>query len=163
MAKHLILIRHAKSDWSFDVPDFSRPLNKRGNRDAPIMAKRLAAQKLFPEMLISSPANRAISTAKLFAKEMDYELDRIQEESAIYEAETLSLLKIVNSFDNQLNYIALFGHNPGVSLFAHYLCHKSQVDFPTCACMHLKFETDDWATLSMDTGDLVWFSYPKLV
>lgn len=161
--KSLLLIRHAKSDWTTHLQDIDRPLNKRGNRDAPIMAKRLVAKKIYPQMLISSPANRAISTAKFFAKEIDYGIENIQEDSNIYEAETPDLLKIVNSFNNQLNDVALFGHNPGISLFANYLCQDSQVDFPTCACMYLKFETDDWAEVSMNTGDLMWFSYPKLV
>jgi len=163
MAKHLILIRHAKSDWSFDLPDFERPLNKRGMRDAPIIAKRLVAQKLHPQLIISSPANRALTTAKIFAGELNYPIEDIQEKLAIYEAEIPHLLQVVNELDNNLNFIALFGHNPGISLFANYLSTDAQIDFPTCACMHLKFETDNWAEIGADTGDLVWFSYPKLV
>ncbi|WP_134090680.1 histidine phosphatase family protein [Olivibacter sp. XZL3] len=163
MAKYLYLIRHAKSDWSYDLPDFERPLNKRGLRDAPIMAERLALQNLRPDWLISSPANRAISTAKIFAEELRYPSDEIQEESAIYEANVPSLLQVINSFRPEVDCVALFGHNPGISLLAEYLCENVTIDFPTCAIAFLSFETDNWEEISVGTGSLVWFNYPKLV
>lgn len=163
MAKYLYLVRHAKSDWSFDLPDFERPLNKRGLRDAPIMAKRLALQNLRPDSLISSPANRAISTAKIFAKELDYPVLDIQENTTIYEADVPALLKVINSARPEVECMALFGHNPGISLFAAYLCDHTAIDFPTCAIAFLSFEVDNWEEVSLGTGELIWFNYPKLV
>ncbi|MEH6308069.1 histidine phosphatase family protein [Olivibacter sp. CPCC 100613] len=163
MAKHLYLIRHAKSDWSFDLPDFDRPLNKRGLRDAPIMAKRLDLQNLRPDGLVSSPANRAISTAKIFAKELKFPDANIQEEETVYDADVQALLKVINSFPANLDCIALFGHNPGISLLAEYLCSDVSIDFPTCAIAFLSFDVDQWDEISMGTGNLIWFNYPKLV
>jgi len=163
--KSLLLVRHAKSDWTNNLPDFDRPLNKRGSKDAPAMAKRLLAQKILPQLLLSSPANRALSTAKAFAKELGYQSSLIQEQQTIYEAGVSDLLYIVNSIDNRFDSVALFGHNPGISLLAHYLCsNAATVDFPTAAVMYLIFEeTDSWAEISMDTARLSWYSYPKLV
>jgi phosphohistidine phosphatase len=165
MAKHLFLIRHAKSDWNFDLPDFERPLNARGLKNAPYMAKKLAEQEVKPQLLISSPANRALSTAQLFQEEFQEELNQhlpIEEEKTIYEANTPTLLKVINSFDNQYESIALFGHNPGLSNLAHYLSTAFEYDMPTCAIVHFQFGTDDWAEISGDTGTMVWFNYPKL-
>uniref|UniRef100_F4C7D9 Putative phosphohistidine phosphatase, SixA n=1 Tax=Sphingobacterium sp. (strain 21) TaxID=743722 RepID=F4C7D9_SPHS2 len=163
MAKYLYLIRHAKSDWNFDLPDFDRPLNKRGLRDAPIMAKRLNLQNLRPDRLVSSPANRAISTAKIFAKELKFSEADIQEEAAIYEADVPTLLKVINSFQAEADCVAIFGHNPGVSLLAEYLCDDAAIDFPTCAIGFLSFNIEQWSEVSIGTGNLVWFNYPKLV
>ncbi|MFC6101845.1 SixA phosphatase family protein [Olivibacter domesticus] len=162
MAKHLFLIRHAKSDWNFDLPDFERPLNSRGQKNAPYMAKKLAEHEVQPQLLVSSPANRALSTAQLFQEELTEQHLQIKEESAIYEASTPTLLKIINGFDNRYSSIALFGHNPGLSNLAHYLSSAFEYDMPTCSIVHIQFGTDDWAEISEDAGAIVWFNYPKL-
>ncbi|WP_345232167.1 SixA phosphatase family protein [Olivibacter ginsenosidimutans] len=161
--KSLFLIRHAKSDWSNDLPDTDRPLNKRGQRDAPLMAQRLIAHQTLPQLLISSPANRAHSTAVAFAQVLAYPVTQIQNEDAIYEASVLDLLRVTNLTDDEYDCIALFGHNPGISLFAHYLCHEFTADIPTAAILQLTFRVEHWNEISIDTGKLAWYSYPKLV
>jgi len=162
LMKTLLLIRHAKSDWNQDLPDFDRPLNKRGTKDAPMMAKRLLDQGISPQLFISSPANRALTTARAFAHVLHYPMQNIQEQPSIYEAHHLDLLQVVNAIPNNFHSAALFGHNPGISLFAHYLCADAYMDFPTAAILCLTFKTDNWAEISSDTAKLNWFSYPKL-
>ena len=163
MSKYLYLIRHAKSDWTGGLPDHERPLNHRGKRDAPQMASRLSQQAPQPEVLLSSPAQRALSTAQYFADVLLYPKDQIQVDEKIYEADVTTLLHIINTFDHPSNCLALFGHNPGISLFASYLSDGIYRDFPTCAVALFQFDCQHWAEISHGTGFLRWFSYPKLV
>jgi phosphohistidine phosphatase len=163
MTKHLLLIRHAKSDWNNDLPDFDRPLNNRGHRDAPAMAERLLKNKLVPQQLISSPAKRAITTATYFANVFQMDPKDIRQEKNIYEASTSTLLKVINGIDNQFNFVALFGHNPALTDIAIRLSDGDIAEIPTCGMAFIKFHFDDWAMVSNGTGELQFFDYPKNV
>ncbi len=164
MARDLFIVRHAKSDWSFSVSDFDRPLNARGFADAPDMAERLSQRDIKPQQLVSSPAKRALTTAQLFAKELKMPVSTIQTDSRIYEAHPDTLVKVINEFDNDYSSIALFGHNPGLTLLANYLAGQQIYDLPTCSVVHIRFEDiDDWALVSGGLGTSVWFSYPKKI
>ena len=161
MAKELIIIRHAKSDWgNVGLSDFDRPLNKRGKSNAPEMAGRLVKQKIVPQLIVSSPALRALTTAKFFADTWQIPLKSIQLEPSIYEASVKTLLSVVNNLDNQYDVIALFGHNPGLTDLANYF--GGYIDnMPTCSVVYLEFPFDDWKMISADTGKVLMFDYPK--
>jgi phosphohistidine phosphatase len=161
MAKQLLLIRHAKSDWgNADLRDFDRPLNKRGKANAPEMAERLVKQKIVPELIVSSPALRAITTASYFAEAWKMPIKAIQKEPSIYEAGIKTLVSIINQFDNKYNRIALFGHNPGLTDLVNYL--NSYIEnMPTCSVVMLEFPFDDWRMVSADTAKVLLFDYPK--
>ena len=108
MGKSLLLIRHAKADRDdLLLADFQRPLNERGHKNAQEMASRIIRKQLIPEQLISSPAQRAITTAKLFASEFKIQHSEIIQESEIYEAKTEILLNLVNNLDESSNFTAL--------------------------------------------------------
>ena len=161
MAKELIIIRHAKSDWgNADLKDFDRPLNKRGKTNAPEMAHRLVKHKYKPELIVSSPALRALTTAKFFSDTWQMPLANIKEEPTIYEANLKTLLKVVNQLDNRFDKIALFGHNPGLSDLVSYL-DGHIYEMPTCSVVILKFPFDDWVMLSEGTGKVLLYDYPK--
>lgn len=162
MAKRLILIRHAKSDWGNpSVSDFDRPLNKRGNANAPEMAKRMVSQKIYPDLIVSSPALRAKTTAHYFAKEWEIDKNNIQMDKNIYEAGLKSLLNVVNHFDNQYQTIAMFGHNPGFTDFANYLSDVNIYNMPTCSIVILEFPFEEWNLVSGSTAKVLLFDYPK--
>jgi len=162
MSKQLLLVRHGKSEWgNAHLPDFDRPLNPRGHRNAPEMASRIAYKDLIPELIVSSPAMRAITTARHFSQVWEIPEDRFQEEEDIYEANTTTLLKVVNGLDNKYDKIALFGHNPGFTDFANYLTNAGIYNIPTCGTVLISFDTDDWKEISHSTGTLVEFDYPK--
>lgn len=162
MAKQLLLIRHAKSDWNnAGLRDFDRPLNKRGNSNAPEMADRLLKQHIIPDLMVSSPALRAITTAKYFADTLGVESEEIQLEGSIYEANVKSLLEVINQLDNQFNRVALFGHNPGLTDFANYLSTANIYNMPTCSVVMIEFPFGNWNEVSADTGELKLFDYPK--
>ncbi|SRR5690554_2453776 len=161
MAKHLFIIRHAKSDWSFDVSDFDRPLNARGFRSAPEMAKRLAEYAIKPQQLISSPAKRAITTAQVFAEHLHIAVNEIKAEPRIYEALPHTLLQIIGELDNSIDSVAFFGHNPGLTLLVNHLAGPTIYNLPTCSIVHLRFDdVTDWASISGGAGTNVWFAEP---
>jgi phosphohistidine phosphatase len=163
MAKDLFLIRHAKSDWSFDLRDFDRPLNARGFRDAPIMAERLQIYYPKPIHLISSTAKRAITTAQLFAENRKISLADIQLAPEIYEATKDKLLELINNFPDAHQQIAVFGHNPGISDLINYLTSEGIMDVPTCAWAHIHFaHADHWSEISGGTGHLIKLATPQL-
>ncbi len=162
MSKALYIIRHAKSDWGFELKDFDRPLSARGFKDAPAMANRLHA--LTPEIdcLISSPAKRAITTAQIFADVLHIPIKDIQTRESIYEAGVESLLGVVNAIDDAYATVALFGHNPGFTMLTNYLGNANIFNIPTCGIVRLQFpHADSWAEVSGGTGETLNFMYPK--
>lgn len=162
MSKKLLLVRHAKSDWGdASLSDFNRPLNSRGLKDSLVMAQRIAVHQLVPEKLISSPALRAITTCRLMAENWKKELTNIVEEPTIYESNVPNLLKIVNELDDKYDYVALFGHNNGITDFSVYLTDADLFNIPTCGVALIEFPFDNWEMVSKDTGDLLMYDFPK--
>lgn len=160
MAKQLLLVRHGKSDWgNLDLKDFDRPLNKRGKENAPEMAERLINRGFKIDQIVSSPAKRAKSTAKYFAEA--YQIDQIQFEESIYEANTTALLKVVNGLNDAADQVVMFGHNPGFTDFANELSGADIYNIPTAGMVLISFPFDSWQMVSKGTGDLVFFDYPK--
>jgi phosphohistidine phosphatase len=160
--KKLLLVRHAKSDWEdIKLSDFDRPLNKRGKKNVPEMAERLLKKGIVPQQIVSSPALRALTTAQLFAETLGIRKDRIQKEEKIYEATADTLLKIINNFDNKQDFIALFGHNPGITTLAEGLSDAYLSNIPTCGMVLIEFPFDDWAVISYGTGEQKMYDYPK--
>jgi phosphohistidine phosphatase len=162
MAKQLLIIRHGKSDWAEPgMSDFDRPLNHRGNKNAPEMAERIVRKNLVPELIVSSPANRALTTARHFAQTWNIPTANIQQEPSVYEANVTSLLKIINGLSNGVNSAALVGHNPGLTDFVNYLADAHLYNLPTAAVVVIDFPFDDWSMVSQHTGTLFLFDCPK--
>ena len=160
MAKQLLLVRHAKSDWGdVDLADFDRPLNRRGKENAPEMAERLLNKGFKFDLMVSSPAKRALRTARYFAEA--YQITEISTIKAIYEANTSTLLSIVNNFDDGAEIVVLFGHNPGLTDLANQLCDGDIYNIPTSGIVLISFPFDRWEMVSRGTGDLIFFDYPK--
>jgi len=154
-----MLVRHAKSGWDNPLlADFDRPLSGRGENDAPEMAKRLVKKGLVPQYLVSSPALRAKTTAGIFAKQL--KLPAPTYNAAIYEATYTTLLSVVNSFPDEYGFVALFGHNPGLSQLTYHLT-GDLYDMPTCGIVLIELEADSWKMVSGDTGTIKYNDYPK--
>src|SRR5579862_722860 len=159
--KLLILVRHAKS--SRDDPmlaDKDRPLKDRGMRDAPKMGRRLAKRDLHPDLILSSPARRALATAEIIAKKLDYPESKIVVRDRLYEAEADDLLDVVSELDDGLHTVMLFGHNPGLFELAHRF--SSEITrLPTCAVVEITFPMKSWSDLDAAKPTKVEFDYPK--
>lgn len=161
--KTLFLNRHAKASWEHrDLDDFDRPLNTRGEHDAPMMGKRLAARNEEIELILSSPAKRAITTARIIAHEIGFPEEEIITLDPIYRAGVIELLQVVNSLDDRWNSVLLFGHNPGFTDFCDYLSGAGIMNIPTCGISKIKFETPHWKEISAHTGTVEFFDFPKL-
>lgn len=158
----LTLIRHAKSSWDYpDLTDFERPLNDRGRRDAPRMAQRLARSSKTPVLLLSSPATRAVTTARLFAEALGVDFDSVLIEPRIYEASRKNLLEVVAALPDRRSQVLLFGHNPGLSELAHTLATCPFDDLPTCAVAQLQLDIPSWNKLGPGSGKLLHYWFPK--
>ena len=120
--KKLFLVRHAKSSRDDpSLPDRDRPLDDRGKQDGPKMGKRLAQRDVKPDLLLSSPALRALTTAQLIAEEVGYERNAIVVDDRLYASDADELLDVIRALDKKLNRVMLFGHNPEFTDLAHRL------------------------------------------
>ena len=160
--KTLTLVRHAKSSWKdASLRDRERPLNKRGQRDAPVMGQRIAAAGIRPSLIISSPAVRAWTTAKVVANELGYPREFLQKEDDLYLASLDSLLDVVAAQEAGFNNLMLFGHNPGLTDFANYLSPGLTNNVPTSGVVCVNFDRDDWSLYERPKTDLILYDYPK--
>ncbi len=114
-----------------------------------------------PELLISSPANRAFSTAKAFAKEMGYAETDIIVNPAIYGVGAQQLLKLVKDFDDLYNSIMLFGHNPTFTSFGNMVSGENIMNIVTCGVVRIDFEFSSWKNIDFNFGRMVFYEYPK--
>lgn len=162
MGKTLILVRHGKANHPISgTSDFSRTLKKSGIADSHMMAERLKDQGIIPEHVISSPAPRALSTAKAFSEIWGFPFTKIVTELFIYEADINALLSILNNLDNSFDSVALFGHNPAITEFANYLSDEGILNMPTSSVVVVDFPFKDWKYLGHETGTVSLFDYPE--
>lgn len=160
--KRLFIIRHAKSDQSFFGNDFERPLNDRGKTDAPLMAKRLADRKIKIDALVSSPAKRAEKTAELFAECLGKNPKDIIFISALYHASPDVFYEVISALPDELDSIALFSHNPGITYFVNSLDAKTKVDnMPTTAIFAVAADIAKWIEFTGGRKEFLFFDYPK--
>ncbi len=162
--KTLYLIRHAKSSWeATDIEDFERPLNERGKRDSPRMGKRLKEKDIHPDLILSSPAKRALSTAKKIAKILSYPKENIKTDRKLYHADEDTILAVTQNLKDKFNTVMLFGHNPGLTDFVNTLMDgEFDIDnVPTCGVVAFTFGMDSWKDLTWGKGKLLFFDYPK--
>ena len=162
--KTIILIRHAKSDGSISgLKDIDRPLNERGYSDAHKIGMRLRDKFIGKKLFISSPAIRAISTALIFAREINYPQENILVHPELYEAEASIYEKIILSLDNHFGAVYIFGHNPTISHLVGQLSQAPVNELPTCSVSVLNFETDRWSEIYNSKSVLEMQLFPKLL
>jgi phosphohistidine phosphatase len=162
--KKLFIIRHAKSDQSFFGNDFERPLNERGRSDAPMMANRLLNKKFELDALVSSPALRAKETALLFSESLKSPAEGIIFISALYHATTEVFYEVISSLPENLNTVAVFSHNPGITHFVNSLQTEVQIDnMPTCAIFAVQANVSQWRDFAKAKKEFILFDYPKLL
>ena len=159
--KTLFLVRHAKSSRDNpSLPDRDRPLDDRGKQDAPKMGKRLAQRDAKPDLLVSSPALRALTTAQLIAEEVGYKRKDIVVDDRLYASSADDLLAVIRALDKKLNRVMLFGHNPEFTDLAHRLSSEI-IDMPTSAVVEFDFDTKAWSEVGEVKPAKVVFDYPK--
>lgn len=159
--KTLYLVRHAKSSRDdFTVPDRQRPLETRGERDAAKMGRRLLQRHGKPDLIVSSPALRALATAKLMAEGLDYKLKHLVIDERLYAAAMETLIAVIEEIDDKLESVMLVGHNPGFTDLAHHF--SSDIShMPTCAVAVLAFDVKTWSAVGRVKPARVDFDAPK--
>lgn len=160
--KTLYLVRHAKAGWEDPArSDFDRSLTKRGHRHAEEMSERLRKKGITPERLISSPAQRALETAEIFADELGIERREIVQKIEIYEGGIDALAVIVRSLADEDNTVMLFGHNPTISHFVQWLTGKPADAMDTCGIAKIDMPIGHWREATEKSGTLAWYEYPE--
>lgn len=158
----LTLIRHAKSSWKDNAQkDFDRPLNKRGLQNAPMMGLLLKEQGVHFDLMVTSPAVRALSTARLIAQALGYPETSLVQEPELYDADVQHLLSAIHRLPDSATAVALVAHNPGLTGLCNYLSGENIENLPTCAVAGISFELDSWAAVWRNSGRLTRYEYPR--
>ncbi len=160
--KTLYLLRHAKSSWNDSgLKDFDRPLSSRGFRDAPAMAMRFASCGNQLQCIVTSPAKRASTTARLFANNIGFSSVDIASNADLYFAGTGMLLKVASMLGNEYSSAMLVGHNPAITEFANLMAVSNIDNVPTCGLVKLGLEIINWSDIKAGAAHLLEFDYPK--
>jgi phosphohistidine phosphatase len=160
--KTLTLLRHAKSSWKdTSLSDRDRPLNKRGERDAPEMGRRIAAAGIRPSLIVSSPAVRAWTTARIIADKIGYPREFLQRDKRLYLASVNGILDVIVGQDTAFNSLMIVGHNPGFTDFANYLVPGLTNNIPTAGVVSVQLDTDDWSLYDKPGVELLLYDFPK--
>ena len=147
--KTLVLVRHAKASRDDpSLPDRDRPLEERGKKDAAKMGKRLAKHEMKPDLIVTSPALRALTTAEIIAAEIGYERGQIVADDSLYDSSATGLLDVIRALDKKLDCVMLFGHNPEFADLARQLSSEI-TELATCAVAEFRFETKTWADVGL--------------
>ena len=165
MSRQLLILRHGKSDWDFNVSDFDRPLKKRGKKAAQNIGSWLLLKNLVPDYIISSPAERASNTTEELCKAMQLPDQHIQYDSRIYEAYTNDLIAVLADCPANAERILLVGHNPGLEQLLIYL-HKGILKIPNdgkilpTATLATLIINKDWQSLSENCANVLSITRP---
>ncbi len=164
MGKNLYLIRHARAaEKSGGEHDSERPLNSTGLQNATRMGINFAKKNIQFDMILSSPALRATSTASLIAEQIRYDTGRIHLNEEIYEASIRTLLRVVNQLKEDWESVLIVGHNPSLTYLSEYLTKEAIGDVTTCGVIHIQFDQMKWEEVSEATGQLISYEYPDLL
>ena len=159
--KYLLLVRHAEPHSSiFGQKDIYRSLNTRGNFDAKKMAQELKNKKYVPDIIISSPANRAISTSRIIAEIIKYPLSNIEINKNIYYSSWKDVLGIIQKVPDIHNSLMIAGHNPAFHYLAQILTGERILSFATCTMLYIQFDVEEWSKI--EVGKKKFMIYPEL-
>ncbi len=159
--KTIFLIRHAKSSWKESGKrDFDRPLNSRGISDAPEMGKRMLERNQIPDLVLSSEANRALSTAEAITKALGLKDEQLQTHRDLYLSSPDTILRIIRDLPEQYDSVAIVCHNPGISQ-ANYMLSGHALEMVTCAISEIEFGVDIWQAVAPEMGIMKHYDYPK--
>ena len=160
--KILYLVRHAKSSWKYpNLDDFERPLNKRGRKNAPFMGDILKKLKVAPDLVMSSPANRAAMTARMIAATINYPLEKIRYDESIYEFNEGALIHVIKQIDDHVDKAMVVGHNPATNGLANYIGDQPISNIPTSGVCCVELDIASWAKVSKHCGKIKFFEFPK--
>ncbi len=160
--KRVVIVRHAKAVPYGYEEDFSRKLRSSGKEDASLISTKLKEDKIIPELIISSPAKRALKTAKIYAETFHYPVSQIQLEEDLYEGiTTTDFIDMLREIPETVETVFVFGHNPTIYYLTNNLVRFFNSDMPTCSTVGIEFKIDNWKEISSRGGELVFHLMPR--
>ena len=160
--KTVYFVRHAKSSWdNASIKDFDRPLNERGLRDAPEMGLKHTHLDAKIELIVSSPAKRAYTTATYFAAALGISPDQVISEPRLYEAMSEDVLEVISALSDDYDTVAIFGHNPTLTFIANLFTEDFIDNVPTCGVFRVNANIPSWNQFGENSGRLTEFHFPK--
>ncbi len=150
--KILFIVRHAKSSWDYEnIADIDRPLKLKGIKAAYEIARKLKLRNDLPELIITSPANRAIHTALIFARVFETKGSLIRIDEGFYEGSVDYFINQIKATDETVSSLMLFGHNPGFTELSNRFLPQHISDLPTSGTVKIEFDVDSWKNISKET------------
>ena len=153
--KNLILVRHAKSSWDYNVSDDKRPLDNRGIADSQLVSQEFKYHSFHPDMIFSSHANRALSTCKIFMKNLEISDDLLKISHKLYDFSGENVIDFIKSIDKQLNNVIIFGHNYAFTSVSTRFGNVFIDNLPTCGLVWIQFDVDSWEDVKKGTTKLI--------
>jgi phosphohistidine phosphatase len=161
--KTIYLVRHAKSSWGdLTQPDFDRPLNERGQKNAPEMARRLLDKQIQIDAFVTSTAKRALQTASHFIKAYDRNVEQLQLRDELYHAPPTVYREVISGLPDSISSLAIFGHNPGITEFVNSLTTTRIDNMPTCGIFAVQIDSNRWSDFPLARKTFLFFDAPKL-
>jgi phosphohistidine phosphatase len=162
--KYLTIIRHAKSSWDHPgLGDIDRPLNERGKNAILLVGKYLKEQKIRPDLILSSPATRALQTARGISEYVGYKREEIKIFPEIYFGDTQAVYQLVKQVETAFNDVFLFGHEPKLSSLIIKLTANVLEKFSTCSVYRISFDVTKWSDIRPGSGVCEFYVNPKLL
>lgn len=155
--KTVILVRHGKSSWDYEVSDKDRPLKERGINDAHAVSKKFRAENRTIDFAYSSPANRALHTSMVFMRNLEFNFDNFQVSEALYDFSGQSVQDFVENLDSKINTVMIFGHNYAFTSLANTWGDQYIENLPTSGLVQIKFDVTEWDEISKGTTEQVIF------
>lgn len=161
--KRIVTVRHAKAVPYGYEEDFTRDLASRGEKDADKISRHLKSLAIIPDLMVSSPANRAWQTAQIFAENLGYPVQEINEERELYmEYTAREFLEFVIGLPDEVSTVFVFGHNPGMAFYTEILSRGFTGDMPTCSTVGIDFNITSWKDLKSRSGNVAFHFIPKM-
>ncbi len=162
MERKLFIIRHGKSSWGNEgLDDIDRPLNDRGTRSAETMAGRLLEMGLVPGLIYSSPANRALNTALIMKRVWGLDPSVLHIHDELYMAYVSEITEVVEKAPNEVDRLAIFGHNPSFTLYANNFLDDPLDNLPTAGVVVVTLESESWKRIGRKNVSSTYVDYPK--
>jgi phosphohistidine phosphatase len=159
--KQLLIIRHAKSSWDYDVSDIDRSLTERGVADVYKIGEAFSKQGVHLDWIYSSSATRALQTALIFSRATHHPVDNISISDSLYDFSGESFTQFIRGMDNRYQRVGIFGHNHAVTHVVSWLLEKALPEIPTAGLHLIESEVDSWEEFI--SGKLTVQLYPKLI
>lgn len=157
--KKIIIVRHAKSSWKYNVTDHDRPLSRRGINDAGLVSRALKKSVQNIDLVVCSDANRAKTTAHIFIENLSIDAQIFKLNHDLYDFSGNALVSVIKACDNSVNNLMLFGHNHAITAFVNVYGDIFIDNVPTCGVVVVEFDITNWKDLKK--GKTLKTSFPR--